>query len=296
MRFRIFTFVSLLLATTSSLSSQSGRTGLLVVAHGATPAWNARVRETVAQVKWDRGPVEVAFLMGVEADSAGWSAGVKRLIAQGATDAIVVPLMVSTYGDHVRQIEHYAGVRSEIPEGLAEHDHRDPQAMATLPMRVTGGLDAAPELGAILLDAWRALPAKDRTRAVLLLAHGPQTDVDAAHWSRNLGTVGQVLSAGGLAADLRIALVRDDAAPEIRAAAIQEARDTVTALATRTRDSVVVIPILVSTGSLDRLKVPGDLDGVPAAMRPAPLAPSPRLARWIERVAADAFAARVAAR
>jgi len=293
MRRRALVLLAFVLLANSKLVAQ---TGLLVVAHGATPAWNARVRQAVADVKWDRGPVAVAFLMGAEADSSGWSAGVKQLIAAGATDAIVVPLMVSTFGDHVRQIEHYAGVRSELPAGLAEHDHRDASATATLPMRVTGGLDAAPELGAILLDAWRALPATDRGRAVLLLAHGPQTDADAAHWSRNLGTVGQVLSAGGLAADVRVALVRDDAAPAVRAAAIQAARDTVAALAARTRDSVVVIPVLVSTGNLDRLKLPGDLAGVPAAMRPAPLAPSPRLARWIERVAADAVAARVATR
>jgi hypothetical protein len=54
--------------------------------------------------------------------------------------------------------------------------------------------------------------------------------------------------------------------------------------------------VLISTGNLDRLKLPGDLAGVPAAMRPAPLAPSHRLARWIERVAADALAERVATR
>src|SRR5688572_11592495 len=138
MRRRAFVLSALLLAS-SALSAQSGRTGLLVVAHGATPAWNLRVREAVAQVKWDRGPVAVAFLMGGEADSAGWSAGVKRLVAEGATDAIVVPLMVSTWGDHVRQIEHYAGLRNELPAGLAAHDHRDLPSTPTIPMRVTGG-------------------------------------------------------------------------------------------------------------------------------------------------------------
>ncbi len=289
--FALFAFVPATL-----VNAQSPRTGLLIVAHGATPAWNARVRATVSQVRWDRGPIAVAFLMGSEADSAGWSAGVQALIAQGATDAIVVPLMVSTFGDHVRQIEHYAGLRSEVPAGLAMHDHRDQSSTATLPMRVTGGLDAAPELSAILLDAWRALPSRDRARPVVLLAHGPQTDDDAAHWMRDLGTVGQVLSAAGMAGEMRVALVRDDAEPAVRGAAVQAARDTVAALAARSRDSVVVIPILVSTGDLDRLKLPGELAGVPAAMRPSPLAPSPRLARWIERVAADALADKVAAR
>jgi sirohydrochlorin cobaltochelatase len=296
MRPRALFLIAFLALLAAPSPAQTQHTGLLIVAHGATPAWNARVRETVAQVKWERGPVAVAFLMGEEGDTAGWSAGVKSLIARGATDAIVVPLMISTFGDHVRQIEYYAGLRAKVPAGLADHDHRDPAMTTSIPMKVTGGIDAAPELGAILLDAWRALSAKDRARPVLLLAHGPQTEDDAAHWSRDLGTVGQVLSAGGLTGEMRIALVRDDAAAEVRAAAIAAARDTIAAMARRTQDSVVVIPVLISTGSLDRLKLPGELAGVPAAMRPAPLAPSPRLARWIERVAADALVGRVSAR
>jgi sirohydrochlorin ferrochelatase len=273
----------------STLHSQTSRTGLLVVAHGATPAWNAGVRATVAQVRWGRGPVEVAFLMGAEADSSGWNAGLRSLAARGATSIVVIPLMVSTFGDHTRQIEYYAGARTTLPAGLEAHDHRDASGAPVLPMRVTGALDAAPELGAILLDAWRLLPPVDQRRPVLLLAHGPQTDSDAARWDANLGAAGRVLAAGGMTGEFRIALVRDDAAPELRAKMIGVIRDTVSALAARARDSVVVIPVLVSTGSLDRVKMPGDLAGLPVAMRPAPLAPSPRLARWIERVAAAAL-------
>lgn len=272
----------------ADLSAQTPRTGLLVVAHGATPGWNARVRETVTRVRWDRGPVAVAFLMGEEATSAGWNNAVRQLTAAGATELVVVPLMVSTFGDHVRQIEHYAGVRPELPPELADHDHRDGVATPVLPMRVTAALDAAPELGAILLDGWRQLPAADRARPILLLAHGPQAEADAVRWERNLAGAAEVLSAGGAVGELRIGLVRDDATPAGRARAVATVRDTVAALAGRARDSVVVLPILISTGSLDRVKLPGDLAGLPVAMRPMPLAPSPRLARWIERVAGAA--------
>ena len=161
-------------------------------------------------------------------------------------------------------------------------------------MRVTTAIDAAPELGAILLDVWASLSATDRTRPLLLLAHGPQTDEDAARWTRNILTTGQILSAGGLQGELRVGLIRDDAGPVGRAAAIAIVRDTVAALAARARDSVVVIPVLISTGNIDRVTMPGDLAGLPVAMRPAPLAPSPRLARWIERVAEDAVPGRLA--
>ena len=39
------------------------QTGLLVVAHGAGPEWNQRVREVVEGVSWGHGPVELAFLI-----------------------------------------------------------------------------------------------------------------------------------------------------------------------------------------------------------------------------------------
>ena len=284
---RSFAIVALLVLAARPLHAQHPRTGLLIVAHGATPAWNARVRATAAQVRWSPGPVAVAFLMGEEADSSGWNTAVRRLAAAGATDLVVVPLMVSTFGDHVRQIEHYAGVREELPSALAEHDHRDGGTTPVLPMRVTPALDAAPELGAILLDGWRQLSSVDRARPILLLAHGPQVEADAVRWERNLVGAAEVLSAGGATGELRIGLVRDDATPEGRRAAVALVRDTVAALAARARDSVVVVPILISTGSLDRVKLPGDLAGLPVAMRPMPLAPSPRLARWIERIAAE---------
>jgi hypothetical protein len=155
-------------------------------------------------------------------------------------------------------------------------------------MRVTGALDAAPELGAILLDGWSGLSARDRGRPVLLLAHGPQTDADAAAWIRNLRSAAEVLQAGGANGAIRVGLVRDDAVAARRAEAVQGVRDSVLAEARAAGDSVVVIPVLISTGNLDRARMPGDLAGLPVVMRPMPLAPSPRLARWIERVAADA--------
>ncbi|HWA15968.1 MAG TPA: hypothetical protein VG817_06035, partial [Gemmatimonadales bacterium] len=69
-----------------------------------------------------------------------------------------------------------------------------------------------------------------------------------------------------------------------RAAAVSAMRDTITALAQRTQDSVVVLPVLISSGPLLDTTVPGDLKALPVRYVRLPLAPLPVLARWIERM------------
>lgn len=266
------------------------QTGLLVVAHGAGPEWNAKVRETVAQVDWRQGPVSVAFLMGPEATTAGWDAGVDSLLRAGATEIVAVPLMVSTYGGHVRQIEYYAGLRPNLPEELAQHASHSRHRRAPVPMRVTGALDAAPELGVALAERWRALEPGDRNRPVLLVAHGPSDDNQAQAWIRNLTSAASVLPLAGLAQPFVIALLRDDAAPEVRAAAVAEMREKIERLSRSARDSVVVLPVLISSGPILETKIPADLQGLPVRYSRTPLAPLPALARWIERMAASSNA------
>jgi sirohydrochlorin ferrochelatase len=84
-----------------------------------------------------------------------------------------------------------------------------------------------------------------------------------------------------------VGLLRDDAAPEVRAEAVRAIRDTISALARAAGDSVVVMPLLLSTSKLSQVKVPADLEGLPVRYTRTPLAPLPPLARWIERVAEE---------
>lgn len=267
------------------------QTGLLVVAHGASPEWNDGVRAVVREVQWTRGPVAVAFLMGDEVMSAGWDSAVTQLVRGGARAAVVVPMMISTYGEHYRQTEYYAGVRRELPAALAGHDHRHHAGPPPIPMRVTPALDTAPELGEVLAARWSALPDRDRTRALVLVAHGPERDDEAQQWLAAIGHFESVLAAAGLRAPQRAALLRDDAEPPVRAAAVRAMRDTITALAARTADSVVVLPAMISSGSITRTRIPEDLAGMPVRYLPVVLAPHPAMARWVERLAGEAAAA-----
>ncbi len=271
---------------TAPLASARAQTGLLVVAHGADRGWNDRVRETVGAVRWTAGPVGLAFLMGEEKDTAGWAAGVSRLAAEGARRIVVVPLMISSHGSHYRQIRYFAGELDSLPAELAGHDH-GAHAAPQVPMRVTPALDAAPELADVLALRWHELASSDRRRPLLLVAHGPNDSTDAHRWVSDIEAVSRGLREA-TGAELHVALLRDDAPPAVRAAAVAAMRDTVRAMAARARDSVVALPVMISSGAITHRKIPKDLAGLPLRYHPLPLAPAAPLAHWIERSARSA--------
>jgi sirohydrochlorin ferrochelatase len=279
----LFAFLTL---STSFAVAASAQTGLLVVAHGADSVWNAKVRETVAQVQWKDGPVAVAFLMGPEATSGGWETGVNSLVKRGAKEIVAVPLMVSSHGGHFRQIEYYAGLRASLPEGLMNHgDHPMPHSAPPVPVRVTSALDAAPELGVALAERWQALSDRDHHRPVMLVAHGPSDEEEARAWVRNIASAARVLPLAGLQQPVEVALLKDDAAPAVRAAAVNDMRQRILALSSAANDSVVVLPVLISTGPILDTKIPADLKDLPVSYSRTALTPLPALARWIERIA-----------
>lgn len=284
--------VSTLTVGAGEVSAQGSRTdattsvGLLVVAHGADSTWNANVRRTVQQVKWS-GPVEVAFLMGPEAHHASWNAAVRALEAKHAARIVAVPLMVSTHGSHVDQIRFYAGELPSLPPELASmggHGHEAP-IKATVPVRTTQALDDAAELGQALFERWQALSDADKARPLVLVAHGPNDNAQAVLWERNIAAATSRVASLVAPRPTRIHLLRDDAPAAVRAAAVQAMRDTITAMAARVKDSVTVLPVLISTGSVNTVKIPADINGLPVRYQPVGLTPSAALARWIERVA-----------
>lgn len=281
-----------LLASAGLADAQSStpRVGLLVVAHGADSTWNANVRKTVAQVAWKHGPVEVAFLMGGEAKTASWTAAVSSLQHHSVSRIVAVPLMVSTHGSHVDQIRYYAGELPTLPKELEAmmksmgHEH-EATAHTHVPIVTTNALDDASELGQALYERWMQLPDVDRKRPLVLVAHGPNDAEAAVLWEKNIAATAGKIAKLVAPNPMRIHLLRDDAPAEVRKAAVQAMRDSITALSVRAKDSVTVLPVLISTGSVNTVKIPADIAGLPVRYQPVGLTPSAALARWIERVA-----------
>ena len=278
------------IANPSATNAQGKSVGLIVVAHGADSVWNARVRQTVSQMKWTHGPVRVAFLMGAEAATASWDSAATQLQRAGVGGLVVVPFMVSSYGSHVRQIQFYAGKLTAMPAELADMVGHNMHTMVklTVPTIVTTALDDAPELGEALIGRWNELSASDRKSPLMLIAHGPNNEEDVAHWETNILKTAKSLREAVAPRPVRVALLRDDAPAAVRAASIAAMRDSIVSLGHVAHDSVTVLPVLISRGSVNTVKIPADIAGLPVRYEPVGLAPHAALAKWITRIAEEA--------
>jgi sirohydrochlorin ferrochelatase len=261
--------------------------GVLLVAHGADAGWNAPVESLAAQVRSHgivRGPVGVAFLMGDSARTHRFQDVATDLAKHGARHIVVVPLLVSSYSGHYDQIRYLSGALDSIDEEMMHHLHMSGITRATgVPMTVTAALDDSPELAHVLAERANALAGDRSHRALFLMGHGPNSAEDYAAWMKNLRAVADSVRAATGYASVSVELVRDDAPAPVRAEAVRRSREIIELQHAATHNDVIVVPILISSGTVSSQTLPADLAGTPALYRGMPLLPDTNLVRWVER-------------
>jgi sirohydrochlorin cobaltochelatase len=273
------------------------KVGTVVVAHGGDSIWNAHVRDVAQQAKTG-GPVEVSFLMGAGAKTARFQDAVARLEAQGVSQIVVVPMLVSSHSGHYDQIRYLGGEQVTLGETMMHHLHMAgiERPTAKVPLRVTKAMDASAEVARVLADRALAMTKTPREQALLIVGHGPNSAEDYAAWMENLRPVADSVKAWTGFRDVRVDLVRDDAPAPVRAEAVRRVRELIELQHMVTGKDVVVVPVLVSKGSVSRDKVPNDIKGTPSVYAGEPLLPHPAMARWIESRVREATAAATAVR
>jgi sirohydrochlorin ferrochelatase len=267
----------------SLVAQQTRRVGTVIIAHGADSVWNSRVIDVANGVQTG-GPVEVSFLMGAAAKTARFQDAVARLEAKGATEIVVVPMLVSSHSGHYDQIRYLAGDTVTLDETMQHHLHMSgiERAATRLPMRLARAIDDAPQVARVLADRARALTTEPRERALMIVGHGPNSAEDYAEWMKNLRPVADSVKAWTGFRDVRVELVRDDAPPEVRAEAVRRVRELIELQHLVTGREVIVVPVLVSKGAVSRDKIPSDLAGMPIIYSGEPLLPHAAMSRWVE--------------
>src|SRR5688500_15335972 len=99
---RVSSLIAAVLLCMPSLSfaqAANGRVGTIIIAHGGGPAWDAQVTQVAGMVNTG-GPVEVSFLMGPGAATARFQDAARKLVSAGATQIVVVPMLVSSHSGH----------------------------------------------------------------------------------------------------------------------------------------------------------------------------------------------------
>ncbi len=265
------------------LPAQDATVGTLIVAHGGGPAWDGQV-QAVAEMVETGGPVEVSLLMGSGAAEHRFQDAARRLVDKGADRIVVVPLLVSSHSSHYEQIRYLAGETDEIEEVMLHHLHMagiEPPDV-DVPIRLLPALDDAPEVADVLADRARSLAPDTEGRALFIMGHGPNDSEAYAEWMRNLRPVAERVKKLTGFRDVKVGLVRDDAPPNVREEAVRAIRETILLQYELTGQPVVVVPVLIASGSVSREKFPADLDGLPVVYEGEALLPHPAMARLIE--------------
>lgn len=267
--------------------------GLLVMAHGGGPAWDAAVEAAVAPLR-ERYPVTIAFGM---AEPSSLGAALDDLAAQGAERVAIVRLFLDGRS-FLHQTEYFLGLRPDAPErfilhgahggghgshgaheGHGAHDsHGTPQPVAHgLELALSlDGLMQATEVAEILAARAESLSENPAEESVLMLAHGTGDDVENARWIAAMERLSGDLRALGFHS-VRVETLREDW-PESRDASERAVRSFVAAEAGDGRDVLVVPFRLFGFGPYADV-----LDGLTYRAADAGILPHPAVTAWIER-------------
>jgi len=287
----------------------SAEPGILLLAHGGGPEWNARVAELAAKVDRTR-PTEVAFGMAARGTI---QSGIDRLVARGVTEIVAVPLFVSSWSSIITSTEYLLGLRADPPAALAlyakmSHGHHaaaggsatgsgahaghlhGPAAdgpapdgttpvASPVPIRLTRALDDHPLVADILASRARSISRDPRQEAVILVAHGPNEEEDNRRWLADMASLARQVMTLVPFASIDTLTLRDDAPKPVRDRATAELRELVRKRSQEGR-RVLVVPLLVSFGGIDR-GLRERLEGLPYTMPDAGLVPDDRLVTWV---------------
>ena len=274
--------------------------GVLLLAHGGAPQWNADV-EAIRKTVDAKVPAEAALGM---ADDEAIQGAIDRLEARGVQRIVAVPIFVNSASEVLDQTRFLLGLRKDpsqtLRDALAnlppeeharmmkmEGHHRmfsTQRVKHRVPLSMAPALDDSKTLAEILLARAKALSKDPRSEAVVLVAHGPVDDKANDIWLATLGRLAQRLRSKGGFAGALVGTLRDDSVPDVKDKAIEELRKKVSEEIAR-KHRLLVVPVLIARGGIEDHVIQA-LTGLDYAWSGETICPDPRIAGWIEAEAA----------
>lgn len=278
--------------TAVAAPSTAAPVGILVMAHGGKPDWEAGLLDALKDLR-RRATLEVAFGM---ASAPSLQEAAARLHERGARRIAVVRLFVSgeSFLAETRQILGLSPGAPARPKGATavhagHHDHGPGslwrvESTAEFALSRAGLMDS-PEMGRVLAKRAAALSRDPRRESVLILAHGPEDDAENGRWLAKISGLAAAVGRSLPFRDVRVETLREDW-PEKRAAAERRIQDYVRRGAEDGK--VLVVPFRVlGFGPYARV-----LKGLDYVADEVGLLPDAAVADWIAAQAVDLAQAR----
>lgn len=270
--------------TVLSAVRANAQAGMLVMAHGGDDEWNGAVEE-LARELGQNYPVAMSFGM---ANPVTLQAGVDSLNAAGVSRITVMRLFVSA-ASFGCETAFYFGVDESQNGGtdwMGCPRWRDADPNSTsVPQRLTvntpivlsdRGLLDAPVVGSILRDRASALSQNPKSESVLIIGHGPASDVENEDWLRKMDGLADSVRASNPYSSVQVETLREDWTGK-RAEAERRIREFVQSESSAGR-TVLVVPFrLHGFGPYAEV-----LDGLTYRADGMGFLPDDRIARWVE--------------
>jgi sirohydrochlorin ferrochelatase len=259
--------------------------GILILAHGGSPAWNEQVLSLRSNID-PRVPTEVAFGM---ADPVEISRALRRLEERRPGKVVAVPLFINSASEVLDQTRYVLGLSKNPSEtmrraalampGHAQHHMFSLERVrSALPLVMTPALDSHPFVGEVLLERARALSRDPKKETVVLVGHGPVDEKALSRWEETMGRLAERLRREGGFFAVKTGTLRDDAAPEVRAAAVRRLREQVAG-----GGRVLVVPYLIAQGGIEA-KIVRALEGLTYEWDSKTIMPHSNISRWVAEV------------
>ena len=248
---------------------------VLIMAQGGTSELNKTVKKAVKAADLPY-PYKVVFGMGdTPAQQRDLQDAISELEDGGSHTVYVVPLLVSSYSEVLRQWKYLLGV--DVQPGFMNNPLFPVQKHSTI--HFADPLNDSAVVVEILLDRTHEISSSPDKETVIIVAHGPNDDTDNARWTQILQNIASRLKERGGYKAVEGVTLRDDAPRAIREQAVQTLRDRVKA-ADLSGSRPLVVTLLLSPGGIEH-RIGLELRGLNYAFNTKALLPDSRISEWI---------------
>jgi hypothetical protein len=248
-----------------------GERGLLILTHGFGDAGDRLFRARVQPLA-DGYPtvlgVGMAMMMSMHIQAA-----LDRLVAAGAREVVVLPVVASASSELYRQWLYIFGRQYRAEFATV------PRVRTAAALRIVPPPGDDPLVAGILLDYAREISTDPAREVVVIVGHGPSSAADnAAELATLARLAGQLRAAGGFA-DAAGATLQDDAPDAVRAANVARLRGMLEGATAAGRRVLVVTNLISARGIQARLRA--DLRGLDFRFNDKGLVDSDKLVEWM---------------
>ncbi|RJQ39772.1 MAG: hypothetical protein C4555_02570 [Dehalococcoidia bacterium] len=278
--------------------------GVLVVTHGGTltEQWGELFLEAVQKAEIPC-PTRVVWLVKGKFALPTLSPRVRSLIggelgkalaafeSENINKIVVVPFYLFSQGQEQDRIRYTLGLKPLPPSetGLAGFG-RGGVLKHRAKIVMTPGMDNHPLIIGIILERATELSRKPENDAVVIIAKRPGAE-SLEQIRRKMDMLADSMKVGGGFKDVGYGFIMEvkrtylpDAVGDEEA---KNTREIISRLKTKVSGNVIVLPLFLSDGIMNRLEIPRLIEGLECLYDPRPFLPHGNVSRWIKQMAQE---------